>query len=49
MNPSISKFQAPVYAATVAGGADQRSAKMDIDDFMLLLAKFNERGIHFSS
>ena len=22
---------------------------MDIDDFMLLLAKFNERGIHFSS
>ena len=32
-----------------AGGADQRSAKMDIDDFMLLLAKFNERGIHFSS
>ena len=30
------------------GYADQRSAKLDIDDFMALLAKFNEAGIHFS-
>ena len=30
------------------GFAEQRSAKMDVDDFMLLLAKFNEAGIHFS-
>jgi len=31
------------------GFAEQRSSKMDIDDFMLLLAKFNEAGVHFSS
>ena len=31
------------------GFAEQRSAKMDIDDFMLLLAKFNEAGVHFNS
>jgi 18S rRNA (adenine1779-N6/adenine1780-N6)-dimethyltransferase len=29
--------------------AENRSAKMDLDDFLLLLAKFNEAGIHFSS
>ena len=28
------------------GYAEQRSAKLDIDDFMALLAKFNEAGIH---
>jgi len=27
---------------------EQRAAKMDIDDFLLLLAKFNEHGLHFS-
>jgi len=27
--------------------AEQRAAKMDLDDFMLLLARFNEAGIHF--
>lgn len=30
------------------GFAEQRSAKMDIDDFLLLLSKFNEAGLHFS-
>ena len=27
--------------------AEQRASKMDLDDFTLLLAKFNEVGIHF--
>ena len=30
------------------GFAEERSAKMDIDDFMLLLSRFNEAGLHFS-
>ena len=29
--------------------AEQRSAKMDLDDFMTLLARFNEAGVHFSA
>jgi len=29
------------------GFAEQRSSKLDLDDFMLLLARFNEVGIHF--
>jgi 18S rRNA (adenine1779-N6/adenine1780-N6)-dimethyltransferase len=28
--------------------ADKRAAKMDLNDFLCLLAAFNERGIHFS-
>ncbi len=31
------------------GFENQRSAKMTLDDFLLLLAKFNEQGVHFSS
>ncbi|KAK9908967.1 hypothetical protein WJX75_005302 [Coccomyxa subellipsoidea] len=31
------------------GFEDRRSAKMTLDDFLLLLAKFNEKGVHFSS
>ncbi|EIE25280.1 dimethyladenosine transferase [Coccomyxa subellipsoidea C-169] len=31
------------------GFEDRRSAKMTLDDFLLLLAKFNESGVHFSS
>jgi len=31
------------------GYAAQRSAKMDLDDFMRLLASFNEAGIHFTN
>ena len=27
---------------------DQRSGKMDLDDFLELLAEFNKRGIHFA-
>jgi len=30
------------------GFSEQRAAKMDIDDFLLLLSKFNEAGLHFS-
>ena len=29
------------------GFAEQRASKMDLDDFTLLLARFNEAGIHF--
>ena len=31
------------------GFAEQRSSKMDLDDFLALLAKFNEVGIHFTN
>ena len=31
------------------GFAEQRSAKMDLDDFLALLAKFNEAGVHFTN
>ena len=31
------------------GYAEQRAAKMDGDDFLLLLSKFNEAGLHFSN
>jgi len=31
------------------GFSATRSAKMDIDDFLALLAAFNKAGIHFSS
>ena len=34
-----------VLAAT--GFAEQRASKMDLDDFMALLARFNAAGIHF--
>lgn len=27
----------------------KRAAKMDLDDFLALLAEFNQRGVHFSS
>lgn len=27
---------------------DQRSGKMELDDFLELLAEFNKRGIHFA-
>jgi len=30
------------------GFSDERTAKMDQDDFMKLLAAFNEVGIHFA-
>jgi hypothetical protein len=29
------------------GFAEQRASKMDLDDFMALLARFNAAGIHF--
>lgn len=28
---------------------DKRAAKMDLDDFLALLAAFNTRGVHFTS
>lgn len=28
---------------------DKRAAKMDLDDFLALLAEFNKRGVHFTS
>jgi 18S rRNA (adenine1779-N6/adenine1780-N6)-dimethyltransferase len=28
---------------------DKRAAKMDLDDFLALLAEFNSRGVHFAS
>ena len=31
------------------GFAEQRASKMDHDDFLLLLARFNQAGVHFSS
>jgi len=31
------------------GYAEQRAAKMDINDFLCLLAAFNAKGIHFTS
>ena len=31
------------------GYAEQRAAKMDLDDFMALLAAFNEAGVHFTN
>ena len=31
------------------GFALQRSAKLSLDDFLRLLARFNEKGIHFAS
>lgn len=30
------------------GYSEKRAAKMDINDFMAVLAAFNARGIHFS-
>jgi 18S rRNA (adenine1779-N6/adenine1780-N6)-dimethyltransferase len=30
------------------GYSTQRAAKMDINDFLCLLAAFNEKGIHFT-
>mmetsp|Transcript_120365 Transcript_120365/g.236575 ORF Transcript_120365/g.236575 Transcript_120365/m.236575 type:complete len:319 (+) Transcript_120365:16-972(+) len=33
---------------TTTGYSDQRAAKMDLNDFLCLLAAFNERGIHFT-
>jgi len=33
---------------TSTGYSDQRAAKMDINDFLCLLAAFNAKGIHFS-
>jgi len=36
-----------VLAST--GFAEQRASKMDHDDFMRLLARFNQAGVHFSS
>ena len=32
-----------------SGYAEQRSAKMDLDDFMRLLAAFNAAGVHFTN
>jgi 18S rRNA (adenine1779-N6/adenine1780-N6)-dimethyltransferase len=34
---------------TKEGYSDQRAAKMDINDFLCLLAAFNARGIHFTA
>ena len=31
------------------GFAESRASKMDHDDFMRLLARFNQAGVHFSS
>ena len=31
------------------GYAEQRAAKMDLDDFMRLLAAFNKAGVHFTN
>jgi 18S rRNA (adenine1779-N6/adenine1780-N6)-dimethyltransferase len=28
---------------------EKRAAKMDLDDFLALLAEFNKRGVHFAS
>jgi len=44
--PDVSQIIDDVLEST--GFAEQRSAKMDIDDFLLLLSKFNEAGLHFS-
>ena len=33
----------------VTGFAESRASKMDHDDFMRLLAQFNQAGVHFSS
>jgi len=42
-------FKDQVLAILDATGmSEKRAAKMDIDDFLALLAAFNEKGIHFS-
>jgi 18S rRNA (adenine1779-N6/adenine1780-N6)-dimethyltransferase len=33
---------------TATGFSDQRAAKMDLNDFLCLLAAFNAKGIHFT-
>ena len=33
---------------TTTGYSSQRAARMDLNDFLCLLAAFNEKGIHFS-
>jgi len=46
----LAEVRATVQGVLEATGfAEGRSSKMDHDDFMLLLARFNEAGIHFSS
>ena len=44
--PDIKQIVEEVLAAT--NYAEQRAARMDIDDFLALLVEFNNRGIHFS-
>jgi 18S rRNA (adenine1779-N6/adenine1780-N6)-dimethyltransferase len=44
--PNMKKLVEEVLTAT--GYSDQRAAKMDMNDFLCLLAAFNAKGIHFS-
>ena len=44
--PDMKKLVEEVLTAT--GYSDQRAAKMDLNDFLCLLAAFNAKGIHFS-
>lgn len=46
----IEDMKEVVEAVLIAEGyADQRAARMDINDFLCLLAAFNSKGIHFTS
>lgn len=46
---SLSKMKELVeQVLTETGFSDKRAAKMDIDDFLCLLAAFNTRGVHFT-
>lgn len=44
--PDMEEVVTGVLAA--CGLSDARAAKLDLDDFLMLLAEFNKAGIHFS-
>ena len=48
-SPELEEVRSLVAAVLEETGfAEQRSAKMDLDDFLLLLSKFNEKDVHFN-
>jgi len=50
LNAALSEVKATVEGVlALTGFAESRASKMDHDDFMRLLARFNQAGIHFSS
>lgn len=50
LNAALSEVKATVDSVLAATGfAESRASKMDHDDFMRLLAHFNQAGVHFSS